>query len=103
MNYTSSLEQKSKTGTLDSKLILRQHKLDLLARFMEKKAVHTKLKQNQTAKELGCSSSTIQRYRNDINMLSLYRIPPNTNKRKQKLSNCYHDLERPQMTSKNLK
>ena len=32
-------------------------------------------------------------------MLSPYRIPPNSNKRKQKISNCEHGLERPQFTS----
>ena len=32
-------------------------------------------------------------------MLSPCRIPPNSNKRKQKISNCEHDLKRPQMTS----
>ena len=35
MNNTFSLEQISKTGNLDSNLILRQYELDLLARFMK--------------------------------------------------------------------
>ena len=109
MNNNFSLEQISKTDDLDSNLILRQYKLDLMARFMEIKSVNPKLKQNQIAKELGCSSSILRRYRNDINMLSPYRIPPNiTNKRRQKISNtnlddnsdCEHDLKRPQLTSK---
>ena len=44
------------------------------------------------ATEMGCSSSTLQRKRNDINMLSLYRIPSNsTNKRRQKTSNRIPD------------
>ena len=47
-----------------------------------------KLKQNEIAKALGYSTSSLQRYRNDINMPSRYRIPPNiTNKRRQKISN----------------
>ena len=33
-------------------------------------------------------------------MLSPYRIPTNSHKRRQKISNREHDLERPQMTSK---
>ena len=37
MNNTFSLEQISKTGNLDANLILRQYKLDLMSRFMEKK------------------------------------------------------------------
>ena len=34
MNNTFSLEKISRTGNLDANLVLRQHKLDLLARFM---------------------------------------------------------------------
>ena len=46
--------------------------------------MNLRLRQDQIAKELGCSSSTFQRYRQDINMLSPYGIPLNTDKRKQK-------------------
>ena len=61
MNNTFSLEQLTKTVTLDSKMILQQYKLNLLARFKEVKSVNPKLGRNQIAKELGCSSSTLQR------------------------------------------
>ena len=37
----------SKTGNLDSNLILRQFKLDLLARFMEIESVNPKLKHSE--------------------------------------------------------
>ena len=46
---------------LDVNLKLRQHKLDLMARFMEIKFINPKLKQKEIAKELGFSSSTLQR------------------------------------------
>ena len=36
-----------------------------------------KMKQSDIANQLGFSTSTLQRYRNDINMLSPYRIHPN--------------------------
>ena len=36
-------------------------------------------------------------------MLSPYRIPPDSHKRKQKNSNHENDLEKPQMTSNDLK
>ena len=40
------------------------------------------MKQSEIANQLGYSTSALQRYRNDINMLSPYRIHPNnTNKR----------------------
>ena len=35
-------------------------------------------------------------------MLSHYGIPPNSNKRKQKISVCEHELERPQLTLNDL-
>ena len=58
MNNSSSSQQISKTGNL---------------------------KQSEVANQLRYSCSTLQRYRNDINMLSPYRIPPNnTNKATKK-------------------
>ena len=52
-----------------------------MARFMEIKSMNRRLRQDQIAKELGCSSSTLRRSRPNINMFSPYRIPPNTNKK----------------------
>ena len=59
MNNTFSVDQIPRTGTLDAKLILHQHKLDLMARFMEIKGINPKLKQKELAKELGYSSFTL--------------------------------------------
>ena len=42
MNNTFSLEQISKTGNLNADLILRQYKLDIMARFMQRKSEQTK-------------------------------------------------------------
>ena len=50
MNNTFPFKQISKTGNLYSLLILRQYKLDLLARFMEIKSVNPKLGNDQIAK-----------------------------------------------------
>ena len=58
-----------------------------MARFMEIKAMNPNLTQNESTKQLGYSSVTVKRYRNDINMPSLYGIQSNTNKRKEKVSN----------------
>ena len=71
-----------------------------------------KLKQPEIANQLGLSSSTLQRYRNDLNMLSPYRINPNNTKKRAKkaintnFNNDSHrkpDIKKPQMTSNDIK
>ena len=69
---------------------------------MKTKSTNIRLKLDQIAEELGCSSSTLQRYGQDENMLSPYRIPPKTHKKKTKISNRVQDIERLQLTSSNL-
>ena len=69
MNNSFSLQQISKTGNLDFNLISRQYKLNLTADFMRIKYEKPKLKQSEIANPLSYSSSTLQRYRNDINIL----------------------------------
>ena len=61
--------------------------------------------QSEISSQLNMSSSTIKRYRNDINMLSPYRnIPNNVKKRSKKAKiDDIGDLKRPQMTSNGLK
>ena len=112
MNKSFSLQQIQKTSNLDANLISRQYKLNLMTDFMRLKYENPKMKQSQIANQLGLSSSTLQRYRNDINMLSPYRIHPNnTNKRTKKVKNTTFvndlhresDVKRPQMTSNDLK
>ena len=75
---------------------------------MQIKFENPKMKQSKTADQLRFSSSNLQRYKNDIKMLSPYGVQPNnTNKRTQKLSSTKfdnnshreHDLKRPKMTS----
>ena len=83
------MEQISQTENLDSSLILVQHKLELMARFMEIKSINPKLKQSGIPKEIRCSTSTLQRYRHDIKMQSHYKSTDPT--RTQKTSN---DLKR---------
>ena len=96
MNNTFSLQQRSQTGNLDSRLILRQYKLDLMARFMKIKSVNSRLRQDQIAKEIRCSSSTLQRYGKDMKMLSACRNPPKSNKKGRRFQIV-------NMTSKDLK
>ena len=83
-----------------------------MADFMKVKYEKPKMKQSEIANQLGLFSSTIQRYRNDINMLSTYRINPNnTKKRTEKAKNTDFDnnphhesgVKRLQMTLNDLK
>ena len=104
MNNNFSLQQIQKTSNLDANLISRQYKLNLMADFMKVKYENPKMKQSEIANQLGMSSSTLQRYRNDINMLSPYRISPNNVKKRSKKAKIddVDDLKRPQMTSNDI-
>ena len=82
-----------------------------MADLMRLKNENPKMKQSQIANEIGISTSTLQRYRNDITMLSPYRINPNNTKKRSKMAkntdfdnNPHHgtNVKRPQMTSKDL-
>ena len=105
MNNSFSLQQIQKTSNLDANLISRQYKLDLMADFMKVKYENPRMRQSEIANQLGMSSSTLQRYRNDINMLSSYRISPNNTKKRSKKVKIddIGDLKRPQMTSNDSK
>ena len=52
MNNTFSLQQMSETGNVVSKLILREYKLDLMARFMEKN-LESKDRTRSNSKRIG--------------------------------------------------
>ena len=112
MNNSSSLQQISRTGNLDSNLISGQYKLNLMADFMRLEYENPEMKQSENANQLSYSCSTSQRSGNDINMLSSYRIQPNnTKKQAKKVSNTSFDnnshrdlnVKRLQITSNDLK
>ena len=87
MNNTFSLQQISRTSNPDANLISRQYKLNLMAVFLRMKYKNPKLKQSEIANESDISSSTLQRYRSDMNMFSPYINKTNhTNKRAKKAS-----------------
>ena len=92
MNNSFSLQQIQKTSNLDANLKSRQNKVNLMADLMRVKNENPKMKQYEIANQLGMSSNTLQRYRNDLNMLSPSRINPNTTtKRPKKISNTNSD------------
>ena len=61
--------------------------------------------QPEISSQLNMSPSTIKRYRNDINMISPYRINSNNVKKQQKKTKIDNngDLKRPQLSSNDLK
>ena len=90
---------------MDPNLITKHYKLKLMNDFMNIKYQNPKLKKSEIASQLNMSTSTIQRQRNDINMLSPCRINPNNVKKRQKKAKIDDngDLKRPQMTSNDLR
>ena len=105
MNNIPSLNEINRTANMDPNLLTRHYKLKIMNDFMYMKYQNPKLKQSELANNLNMSSSTIQRYRNDINMLSPYRISPNNVKKRTKKAKIddIGDLKRPQMTSNDSK
>ena len=102
---TPSLNEINKTANMDPNLLTRHYKLKLMNDFMNVKYQNPKMTQSEISNQLGMSSSTLQRYRNDINMLSPYRINPNNVRKHQKKTkiNNNDDLKRPCLTSNDFK
>ena len=105
MNNIPSLNEINKNSTMDPNMLTKYYKLKIMNDFMYMKYQNPKLKQSELANNLNMSSSTIQRYRNDINMLSPYRISPNNTKKRTKKAKIddIGDLKRPQLTSNDVK
>ena len=101
MNNIPSLNEINKTANMDPNLITRHYKLRLLNDFMKIKYQNPKMKKSEIANNLNMSSSTLQRYRNDIIMLSPYRNNTNINKKRPKKAKTddIGDLKKPQITS----
>ena len=105
MNNTPSLNEINKNSTMNPNMLTKYYKLKIMNDFMNIKYQNPKMTQSEISSQLNMSSSTIQRYRNDINMLSPYRINPNNVKKRSKNAKIHDngDLKRPQMTSNDLR
>ena len=101
MNNTPSFNELNKTAKMDPNLLTRHYKLKLINDFLHIKYQNPQMKQSEIADHLSKSSSFLQRYRNDMNMLSPYRISPNNVKKRPKKTKFddIADLKRLQMTS----
>ena len=105
MNNTPSLNEINKNSTMDPNMLTKYYKLKLMNDFMNIKYQNPKMTQSEISSQLNMSPSTTKRYRNDMNMLSPYRISPNNVKKQQKKTKIDNngDLKRPQLTSNDLK
>ena len=102
---TPSLNEINKYSSMDPNTLTKYYKLKLMNDFMNIKYQNPKMTQSEISSQLNMSSSTIKRYRNDIKMLSPYRINPNNTKKRSKKAKIddNSDLKRPQLTSNDLK
>ena len=105
MNNTPSLNEINKNSAMNPNMLTKYYKLKLMNDFMNIKYQNPKMTQSEISSQLNMSSSTIKRYRNDINMISPYRINPNIAKKRQKKVKIDDngELKRPQLTSNDLK
>ena len=105
MNNTPSLNEINKNSTMDPNMLTKYYKLKLMNDFMNIKYQNPRMTQSEISSQLNMSSFTIKRYRNDINMLSPYRINPNNTKKRSKKAKIddIGDPKRAQMTSNDLK
>ena len=100
-----SLNEINNNSTMYPNMLTKYYKLQLMNDFMNIKYQNPKMTQSEISSQLNMSPSTIQRYRNDINMISPYRINPNNVKKRSKKVKIDDngDLKRPQMTSNDKK
>ena len=69
---------------MDPNMLTKYYKVKLMNDFLHIKYQNPKMTQSEISSQKNMSPSTIQRYRNDINMISPYRINPNNVKKTTK-------------------
>ena len=72
MNNKFTIDQLSKSESIDPNSINRLYKLNMMLDFMEIRSNNPRMTQKQIFNQLGFSDSIIKRYINDINMDSPY-------------------------------
>ena len=72
MSNNFTIDQLTKSQTIDPNSINRLYKLNMMLNFMDIRSNNPRMTQKQICKELGTSDSTIKRYRDDIQMDSPY-------------------------------
>ena len=97
MSNNFTIDQLTKSQSIDPNSINRLYKLNMMLNFLDIKSNNPKMTQKEIGRELGTSDSFIKRYRDDIKMDSPY----NRNKYKKKKSNQLTDTTTENDSSKN--
>ena len=84
MNNRLTIDQLSKSESIDPNSINGLYKINMMLNFMEIRSNNPRMTQNQICKQLGTSDSTIKRYRDDIKMDSPYNRSNYKKKRPKK-------------------
>ena len=84
MNNKFTIDQLSKSESIDPNSINRLYKINKTLDFMEIRSNNPRMTPKQICNHLGTSDSTIKRYRNDINMDSPYNRKNNKKKKPKK-------------------
>ena len=103
MNNNSTIDQLTKSQTIDPNSINRLYKLNMMLNFMEVRSNNPKMTQKEICKELGTSGSTIKRYRDDIKMDSPYNRGNNKKKTKQVSNTTTEDSSKNKTIEKRIK
>ena len=72
MSNIFTIDQLTKSQTIDPNSINRIYKINKMFNFLEIRSNNPRMTQNQICKQLGTSDSTIKRYSDDIDMDSPY-------------------------------
>ena len=95
MNNKFTIDQLSKSETIDPNSINRLYKINTMLEFMEIRSNNRRMTQKEICKQLGFSDSTIKRYRDDINMDSPYNRNNYKNKKSKKSPNMPTENNKP--------
>ena len=91
---TPSLNEINKNSAMDPNMLTIYYEMKLMNDFKNIKYQNPKMTQLEISSQLNMSPSTIQRYRNDINMNSPYRINQNNVKKRQKKVEIDENVDR---------
>ena len=92
-NIKFTIDQLTKSESIDPNSINRLYKLNMMLDFMEIRSNNPRMTQKQICSQIGTSDNTIKRYRNDIAMDSPYNRNSYKKKKPKKTPNTKTVIE----------